>query len=99
MKCYMEKDKDIEWSYPLSEFTDRIAEGEKEIILCEMKREFGGEMFCWYDFEFVEKGNCGLHCYFYNPCNGVSGRCRHLKHGFVETGKTFRLTNKGLKEI
>jgi len=88
-----------DYAFPLSEFQDRILEGEKEITLLEMKRDIGGVMFCREIVGLVEKGDCGNICSFYNPCNGVSGRCRHLQNSFVRTGKKFKLTANKTKEV
>jgi len=94
MKYYQAENE--EHAFPLSEFQDWILGYEKEIILFEMKRDIGGPMFCRKMDCFVEKGDCGFTCFWYDPCNGKSGRCRCLKHGFIETGKKFKLTAKGL---
>ncbi len=83
MKYYMEESD--ERVYPLQNFID---EDESSIILFEMKRDIGGEMWCDIDREFVDQCE---GCINYNPCNGKSGRCRNLKNGFVETGKKYKL--------
>lgn len=88
--------------YELKYFKQGIAMGEfDEIILLEMKREIGGEMWCEIEGAFTERGECGklCECNSYSPCNGKNGRCRHLKNGFEETGKKFVLTATGLREI
>jgi len=95
MKYYMEKDGD--WAFPLSEFTARIHNGEKEIYLEEMRKETLFELFCVEFKCFVKKGDCGLHCDKYNPCNGYPGRCRYLSNGFIGMENFYRLTNKGLE--
>ena len=98
MRYFMEKEYG-EMVYAIDEFKDRIYDGEKEIILLEMKRDYGGEMWCRENKDFVGKGDCGCFCTDYNPCNGKNGRCRYLENGFVETGKDFILTESGLREI
>ena len=85
LKYYSEEDGDL--CYPLQHFID---EDSEPVILEEMKRHIGGEMWCTELFDFVD-GECGDLCDFYKPCNGVSGRCRKLKHGFIETGKKYEL--------
>lgn len=98
VKYYSEKDNEgCVW--PLSEYQDRILNGESEIILLEMKRGIGGEMFCKEEFDFVGYYDCGSWCPSYAPCNGVSGRCRFLVNGFTGTGRKFKLTAKKLEVI
>jgi len=29
---------------------------------------------------------CGKICNEYNPCNGISGKCRNLRPGLIDTG-------------
>jgi len=96
MKYFVDASDD-EYVWHLTMFRDRILDGEEEIILLEMKRDIGGEMFCQEFFDFPNA--CGAHCPYYHPCNGVSGRCRHLKNGFIGTGRKFRLTAEKLEEI
>ena len=99
MKYFMES-KDEDGVFTIDGYMDRIIDGEdEEIELFEMKRDIGGHMWCDESLEFIEKGDCGRWCSYYEPCNGKSGRCRSLKNGFVETGKKFLLTKSGLKEI
>jgi hypothetical protein len=71
----------------------------EEILLEEMKRDIGGEMYCKNHEIFVEKGDCGIWCSMYSPCNGVSGRCRNLENGFVGSGKKFILGKNGLTKV
>jgi hypothetical protein len=86
--------------YNLEFFKDLLEEDREEMKLEEMKRDYGGEMWCEENQEFVEKRqDCGHLCNYYKPCNGKSGRCRSLKNGFIQTGKKFILTKKGLKEV
>jgi len=101
MKYFMEESLGDGCVYPLQEFTETLNDIEdlKEIKLLEMKRDYGGEMWCKKFQEFPEFAFCGLGCQGYNPCNGKSGKCRHLVNGFVETGRKFILTKFGLKEI
>ena len=100
MKYFMEdKDFDGDGVCPLKDFKMMLDDDIGEMKLLEMKREYGGEMWCGENEEFVEKGeSCGIQCPLYSPCNYKSGRCRSLKNGFVETGKKFILTKSGLKE-
>jgi hypothetical protein len=87
--------------WTLEEFKDLLEEemwNLKEIELLEMKRNYGGQMWCYAGERFVEKGDCGKHCINYKPCNGKSGRCRYLENGFIGTGDTYILTKNGLKE-
>ena len=98
MKYFMEEGCG-EIVYTLDYFRSEIDEDLEEIKLLEMKRDYGGEMWCKEFQEFPEFAFCGLGCQRYNPCNGKSGKCRHLVNGFVETGKKFILTKLGLKEI
>lgn len=42
---------------------------------------------------------CGLICSDYSPCNGRSGRCRHLMNGFDDTGRYYVLISGSLTEI
>ncbi len=84
----------------LDEFKEIMLEGdEEEIELEEMKRDYGGEMYCGNNERFIERGDCGRHCPMYEPRNGKSGRCRNLENGFIGTGKKFILNKSGLKEI
>jgi len=97
MKYYSEKGND-EYILPLSMFRERIRNGEKEIILLEMKRDLSGEMFCHELFNFVGDDFCGIDCSSYNPCNGISGRCRYLD-GFIGNGRKFKLTAGKLEVV
>lgn len=95
MKYYMEEFGEYAW--PLEDLIDCCDNGA---ILLEMKRDIGGEMFCnkfkeFIDEEFIDE-ECGNDCEFYNPCNGISGRCRLLVNGFIETGKKFVLVKSKL---
>lgn len=87
--------------YHLDHYRDLIRRGiEKEIIIAEQKRDFGGPMWCHVWGKFVEtKWSCGkLECRkYYEPRNGKSGRCKNLVNGFTATGRIFRLTKEGLK--
>jgi len=99
MKYYIASDG--EYAQPLESFREELMEDDsEEIELLEMERDIGGDMFCEDNETFVTKGvDCGSQCPEYNPCNGKSGRCRALKHGFRITGKKFLLTKDGLEEI
>jgi len=95
MKYFMEEGCG-EIVYTLDYFKSMIDEDLKEVKLLEMRRDYGGEMWCKEDQEFIEQGFCGLDCQKYNPCNGKSGKCRHLVNGFVWTGKKFILNKSGI---
>ena len=83
----------------LEEAKETLKEDDvEEIELEEMKRDYGGKMWCNLKELFIKKWDCGRRCNIYNPCNGKSGRCRHLENGFIGTGKKFILTESGLKE-
>ena len=45
MKYFMQEEYG-EMVFPLDEFKDRIYDGEKEITLLEMERDYGSEMWC-----------------------------------------------------
>ena len=85
------KDRNFDYSVsPLSFFKDNLHEENNYIaFLNEMEIDIGGPMWCAESGEFED--DCGLHCDYYNPCNGISGRCRKLKNGFKETGRKFEL--------
>ena len=85
MKYYSEENGEL--CYPLQYFID---EDSEPVILLEMCRDIGGEMWCVELLDFVDD-YCGNLCNDYKPCNGVSGRCRKLKHGFIETGRKYKL--------
>ena len=96
MKLYLNPNYD-EHVMPLSEWCDLLeTEIEAEsIIIEECKRDKGGPMHCLQEDFFPEKGDCGRACKQYKPCNGKSGRCRHLASGYIGTGKLFQLNRKG----
>ena len=98
MKYYIADDG--EYAQPLDSFKEELMEDDsEEIILLECERDIGGEMWCEDNETFVTKGvDCGTQCSKYDPCNGKSGRCRALKHGFRITRRKFLLTKDGLKE-
>ena len=87
----------------MSDIKEEMEEcGIKELELMGAKRDIGGYMWCHEYLEFVKRGEdvCGkIWCGKYNPCNGRSGRCRHLKNSFTETGQKYLLTASGLKEV
>lgn len=96
MKYFMEEEFS-EMVYTLDYFKSMIDEDLKEIKLLEMKRDYGGEMWCKENQEFIERGDCGYFCIHYHPCNGKNGRCRYLENDFIGTGRKFLLTKDGLK--
>jgi len=98
MRYFIEKECPESGVYTLEDFKTTIGDDLKEIELLEMKRDYGGEMWCKEFNEFPERCFCGIGCQKYDPCNGRSGKCRHLVNGFVETGREFILTELGLKE-
>ena len=99
---YFAYESDPEIAYELCDLEDALSENSRGVLLLEMKREYGGEMWCKEYQRPVEKRNkdCGWNdCSEYSPCNYIKGRCRFLVNCFVETGKTFLLTKTGLEEI
>jgi hypothetical protein len=101
MKYYSYKDD--EECYLLSHFIDLINQGEIEdgIILEEMKREYGSNIF-WcnlYDVIFEKgEGDCGFEqCVGYDPRNGKSGCCKHFVAPLIGS-KSFQLKNGKLTE-
>jgi len=96
-KLYFETDG--EYCHPLSEYEQRIEDGEESIGLMLAKKSVGsGFMWCKREGEIVEQGDgqCGkFECKNYNPCNRKSGRCRHLIHPYEQTGKELVLTKDG----
>lgn len=98
MKYYMCDES--EYVFTLADFKIMLTEEEEERMeLFEVKREYGGEMWCKRGERFIKKWDCGRTCEDYQPCNGKSGRCRNLENGFIKTGKKFILTKFGLEEI
>ena len=96
---YFTNEEYSEMVYTLDFFKDMIVDEDlEEIELEEMKRDYGGEMWCKENQDFVGEGDCGKWCDYYKPCNGRSGKCRHLVNGFVGTGRYFILNKSGLKE-
>jgi hypothetical protein len=70
----------------------------ESIVLHKGKVEYGTDYF--YCAEAMEVGmkddpGCGRDCEWYEPCNGKSGRCRHNKNCYTETGEIFKLTKDG----
>ena len=98
MKYYMADDSDF--VEPLCSFKEMLIEDNlEEMELLELERDIGGEMWCEEREDFIEKGDCDRWCNHYKPCNGISGRCKNLKNGFILTGRKFLLTKNGLKEV
>lgn len=96
MDYYSQKDDAIVGT--LDYFENMLNKGVSKIVLYEMKRDYGGEMWCNESDFAVEEGDCGYDCPLYSPCNYIKGRCRHLVNCFIGTGKEFILTKEGLKE-
>lgn len=97
---YFTESMDADGVQSLEFYKNELDENLGEIELFETKRDIGGEMWCEENEDFIEKGDCGTYiCPLYSPCNGKSGRCRHLFNGFVVTGRKFLLTKNGLREI
>lgn len=96
MKYFMEEGYG-EIVYTLDYFESTIDEDLKKIKLLEMKRDYGGQMWCKENQEFMERGDCGCFCVHYNPCNGKNGRCRYLTNSFIQTRRKFILTKDGIK--
>ena len=99
MKYYIADDG--EYAQPLEDFKEELMEDDsEEIVLMELERNIGGDMWCEDDERFVTKGeDCGSQCSSYDPCNKKNGRCRALKNGFRITGKKFLLTKDELREV
>lgn len=91
-----------EFCYPLDYFEDAIKDGEERVILMEAVKVVGeGHMWCAALGECLERGNgdCGKHCQYYAPCNGVSGRCRELKNSYRPSKQKLLLTKNGLEAV
>ena len=100
MKYFVEKECSDNGVMTLANCKEILEDDDiKEVELLEAKRDFGGPMYCNEYERFIEKGDCGLGCKEYEPCNKISGRCRYLENSFKNTGKEFLLTEDGLKEI
>ena len=98
MKYYMCDES--EYVFTLDDFKTMLEdEEEEEMEIEEVKRDYGGNMWCRRGENFIEEGDCGRICDTYEPCNGKNGRCRNLENGFKKTGKKFLLNKYGLKEI
>jgi hypothetical protein len=92
-KNYLEKDSDG-LCYRLDYWKDDVDVREREIVLEEMKVEYGNGLFYCSEHEFCgDVGeDCGTSCKEYEPRNGKSGRCKHSKNTYEGTGKYFTLT-------
>jgi hypothetical protein len=47
------------------------------------KIQYCDQMFCRYNYEVGEKGECGKKCETYEPRNGKSGICKHYGYLYV----------------
>lgn len=93
--CHLGVCGDIEWAKSHAESYDIPMGFELSV------KDIGGPMWCCEEGEFVEdsRDSCGKsNCNFYNPCNGKSGRCRHLKNCFTGTGKFVTIDKNGIVE-
>ena len=99
LKYFIEKECSDGGAATLAQYKGMLDDDLEEIELLEVKRDYGGQMWCEEIGDFVEKGDCGRFCSTYKPCNGKNGRCRCLENGFIETGREFLLTKDGLKEV
>lgn len=75
-------------------FIAMLEDGDS-LIIEEQKRDYGsGFMWCKHYGEFIERGcsDCGKQCDYYDPCNGISGRCRQLVNTCTGTGKLVQIT-------
>ena len=92
-----------EFCYSLKTFKEELREdGLDSIELWEMKRDYGGPMWCKLKQEFSEYTDecCGkINCDNYKPRNHKNGRCNFLENGFIDSGEKFLLTKKGLRKI
>ncbi|MCL4538220.1 MAG: hypothetical protein M1378_01230 [Bacteroidetes bacterium] len=97
---YIDTHEDEGHCYTLDFFKDRITDTEADdhaesFVLEEMMPDIGsGIYWCSKQQDFVDntKESCGkFNCNDYSPCNGKSGRCRHLKNGLTGTGRVFLL--------
>lgn len=96
MKQKMYSDGSGEFVHPLEYWQCEVDDFGVDKVVEEMKRDYGGEMWCTYWAEFImDKGSCGrFACKQYQPCNGKSGRCRDLTWGYVCAGNKILLTPK-----
>jgi len=96
-KYFYNSDEDI--IQPLSYWKKKSKKNGLTIILEEEKRDMGGEMWCEISQDFILGHDfpCGNLCNYYDPCNGKSGRCAHLKNGFIGTGKKIIIENGHVK--
>lgn len=84
--------------HPLKVWLDNMRiNGLETIILQKCRRDIGGPMWCMMEGDFIVETSdvCGKRCEYYEPCNYVNGKCRHLVHGFTGTGKFYRVTRNG----
>lgn len=93
MKKYFRSPYDEEYVRTIEMIYDEC-DGIDDIVIEEMERDYGGPMWCSVELLFVDN-DCGRDCPKYEPCNGKSGKCRHLVNGFKPTGREFRLDIDG----
>ncbi len=97
---YIDNSGDGERCYALDYFKDELQGGGFEpppdsFTLAEMKPDIGSGAYWCSENDWTldnTRESCGkFNCKDYSPCNGKNGRCRHLKHSMVETGRVFDL--------
>lgn len=75
---------DGERCYPLSiHLSEAREDGLTEVELYEAVPARNDSFYCRAHQEVWEKGDCGKHCCEYSPCNGKSGRCRHMGKAYT----------------
>jgi hypothetical protein len=87
---YNEKGNECCVFMSLSDWVDRAIDEKRDIHLIEACLDSNGESVCKVDFDFgiVE---CSRECKDYEPCNKISGKCRHLTKSLKLTGNEFVL--------
>ena len=98
MTYYTSVNSDGEDIHTLKYFKEVLKHDKLDkLILEEMQQDIGGPMWCSVLQNFViYNDTCGCNCEQYYPCNNRSGRCRHLKNGYIGTGKIYILVHNKL---